>query len=353
MKYIVNKTACLTWALVFAAPAFSGTMGAATDESHHFFFSVAPFYGAITDEGINKLVFAEQATPTGQVTAFLPDGESDWGYTLSLGYIFDPNHERDLVLTYSHLSTETSKSIAVGEDGLIINRLSQLANFGPQYVRGPASAGISADYEYQTADLITNHYFPSEQFNRVEFSRFYGIKATEFKKGFTANYNGRFITFFPAAANLPSVDNINYSAKYYGIGPRIGMGGKWRLNHIFSVGGDVSASILVGSYKNEWNETLAVDALLGELPAGPVHNYTQVTNNRAWVSPVLAGNLAIAADFDVRSSNHIRIEGGIGSEQYLPHLSPDSYHSKEGDNTLYIPQHFSIRSVFIKFSYFC
>ncbi|MDX1836278.1 hypothetical protein DIZ81_02390 [Legionella taurinensis] len=353
MKYFVKKTACLAWAFAFAAPAFSGTMGAAEDQGHHFFFSVAPFYGAITDEGINKLVFAEQATPTGQVTAFLPDGESDWGYTLSLGYAFDPNHERDLVLTYSHLSTETSKSIAVGEDGLIINRLSQLANFGPQYVRGPASAGISADYEYQTADLITNHYFPSEQFNRVEFSRFYGIKATEFRKGFTADYNGRFINVI-AGTNVPSIDNINYSAKYYGIGPRIGMGGKWRLNRIFSVGGDVSASILVGSYKNEWNETLSVDTLfLGELPPGPFHSYTQVTNSRAWVSPVLAGNLAVAADFDVRSANHIRFEGGIGSEQYLPHLSPDSYRAKEGDNVLYIPQHFSIRNVFIKFTYFC
>ncbi|WP_156812337.1 hypothetical protein [Legionella tunisiensis] len=125
------------------------------------------------------------------------------------------------------------------------------------------------------------------------------------------------------------------------------------FNRYISLGGDVSASLLVGAYTNEWRETLITDFNIGALPQNGTYRFNQRTDSNVWIAPVLAGNLSVAGNFDMPNNTIFQIEGGIGSEQYLPQLNSDAYSHPNNANKIHINQHFMIRSLFIKLSYFC
>ncbi|STX40265.1 Uncharacterised protein [Legionella donaldsonii] len=334
---------------------YAGTVGNVEKEPAPpgYSLSVTPFYGAINDEGIRKLYMAKtigSGNNTTYVKTHFPDNDSNWGIAASAGYRFNPFN--DVVLSYSYLSTRGRRDVYnTTTPGVLVNTLSQIANFGAQNLNGAAVASVKTKFSYQTGDLITRRFFNAENYENIQFSRFFGIKAAYFTKRFDAVYAGTIIPNF--GASEPVRDGINYEAKYYGIGPRIGMGARWFFNRYISLGGDVSASLLVGAYDNEWRETLTTNFPIGSLPANGIYQFNQATDSNVWIAPVLAGNISVAGNFDVPNNSIFQIEGGIGSEQYLPQLNADSYSHPENANKLRINQHFMVRNIFIKLSYFC
>lgn len=336
---------------------YAGTVGSKEKEPAPpgYSFSVTPIYGAISDEGIRKLLIAKTVAGAGGdnttfVKTHFPDNDSNWGIAASVGYRFNPFN--DLVLSYAYLSTKGQRNVYnTTTDGTLANTLSQIVGFASQELRGAAVASVKTKFSYQTGDLITRRLFSTPNFESMQFSRFFGIKAAYFTKRFDATYAGSIPN---VGAPDPLRDGINYEAKYYGIGPRIGMGGRWFFNRYISLGGDLSASLLVGAYNNEWRETLITGFPQGQFSINSnTYRFNQRTDYSVWVAPVLAGNLSVAGNFDAPNNSIFQIEGGIGSEQYLPQLSADNYSHPNDVNKLHINQHFVIRSIFIKLSYFC
>ncbi|HHF7344699.1 TPA: Lpg1974 family pore-forming outer membrane protein [Legionella feeleii] len=332
---------------------YAGTVGNVEKEPAPpgYSLSVTPFYGAINDEGIRKLYIAKtigSGNNTTYVKTHFPDNDSNWGIAASVGYRFNPLN--DVVLSYAYLSTRGQRSVYNTTGGVLTNTLSQIANFGAQDLTGAAVASVKTKFSYQTGDLITRRLFSAENYQNIQFSRFFGIKAAYFTKRFDAVYAGNINAF---GGPFLLRDGINYEAKYYGIGPRIGMGGRWFFNRYISLGGDVSASLLVGAYDNEWRETLTTDFGIAGLPQNGTYQFNQRTDSNVWIAPVLAGNLSVAGNFDVPNNSVFQIEGGIGSEQYLPQLNADAYSHPNNTNKLRINQHFMVRNIFIKLSYFC
>ncbi|KTD34426.1 hypothetical protein Lmor_1823 [Legionella moravica] len=368
MLHFVRKASLLSLIVANSSLSFAGVMGEVHDDSKRFFGYVSPIYGSLSDDGINRTPFADTIVGGAQ-TALMTNTDSRWGYSLGLGYQFGPENGHDVVLSYTNLKNRGTVATAItSESNVLVNRLSQIvrsqfenpafiASSGGKEMIGPASAVVSAYYDYQTADLITHRNFLSNFLNYVHFSRYYGIKASEFKKGFSAQYAGTLISIDPNAFNTslePLTDQMNYAAKYFGIGPRIGMGAAWDLNRYFSLVGDVSASLLGGTYKTSWNEALITTptAFIPGYQQTGRYSYTQNSSNRMWTSLVIGSNLAIATHFDLKNGSSVGVQGGINTEQYWTNTSPDAIRGNNTANSLYFNQRLAIRDVFVKFSYF-
>ncbi|CEK12154.1 Uncharacterised protein [Legionella hackeliae] len=347
--------------------AFSGTVGSSEDVSNHFFFTAAPVYGSLSDEGINKTIYSNIISVNGANNAHQIDPDSRWGYLLGIGYKFGPQQDHDVTLTYTNLKNKGFDTASTPINGVLINELSQIVQVnqfvsptdlispGGQQLLNAASA-VSSRYDFQTAELLTHRYFPSTFLENVSFSRYYGIKASEFKKGFSAQYNGTmaymddaFLTFYTPLSN-----SINYEAKYYGIGPQIGMGASWSLTRYISIVGDVSASALGGSYRSKWSESLNTAGIIPNYPNIVSTNnfsYTQSTSTTMWTSIVVGSNLAIAAQVPLKNGSIFGIQGGINTEQYWSQVNAEAIHSGVTENHLVFAQRFAVRDVFIKLNY--
>lgn len=365
------KSYVISLALISSSVSFAGTMGPVSD-SKGFYFDATPIYGKLSDSTIDKASFAETSNVSNNTVSVTPDYNPDWGISLSAGYLFGPGKSNDVVLTYLHLDNKGSTAInntapanpAADQTGdQLINKLSQLLkkefdgqpfSDGGAVMYGPATANFHGQYELNTADLTTHRYFPSESFNGMTFSRFYGIKATGLKKEFQAQYVGNGIQFDSGNPELlPINDQISYTAKYYGIGPRIGMGADWSFARYLSLFGDVSASLLAGSYDTQFNEYLVTPlTLTGYVNTGS-YSFNQRTHTAVWATGVLGANLGIGAKFDMKNQSKVGIAAGINSEQYWTEATADYISSKKGNNTLSVNNRFALRNLFIKLSYAC
>ncbi|CAM2851386.1 Uncharacterised protein [Legionella steigerwaltii] len=358
--------------LVNSTLAFSGVMGGGQDLTHGFFVTGAPIYGSLSDEGINKTLFADTFDANGAIEGHQISLDSRWGFLVGVGYKFSPDN--DITLTYTNLKSKGFSDIDnTGPDGVLSNRLSQIVQNETNFVANnpvtsisfdgqqmlDASASVSSHYDFQTVELLTHHYFQNSFLNNVRFSRFYGIKATEFKKGFSAEYAGSWALFdtdvFPPTTVLvPLEDEIDYAAKYFGIGPQIGMGATWSLNRYISILGDVSASVLGGSYSSSWDEDLNTARAIPNVPVIPTnghYSYDQSTPTTLWTSIVVGSNLAVAAQIPFKNGSSFGIQGGINTEQYWSQVNADSIRSSITKNNVYFAQRFAVRDVFIKLSY--
>lgn len=371
--------------LASSSVSYAGVMGAA-NEDKGFFFNVSPIYGDVSDSAIDKFPFVESISAN-NIISHTSEIDSRWGYSLSLGYLFGPEKSHDVVLSYTNLTNRGSTSIFnvnspvvlvplsegpqqgfnVNPNDGLINKISQILksedSFNEPFMKvggldmyGPAFSSFSGSYEFQTADLITHRYFKSTFINNVQFSRYYGIKATELKKGFYAQYIGTGLSRDPETFDEtmePLNDQINYEAKYYGIGPRIGMGADWSLTRYISLMGDVSASLLGGSYDTRFLETLVTTMHIPGLRRTGSYSFSQNTDTSLWAAGVLGANLGIAANFDMKNDSRVGIAGGISSEQYWTEATPDYFSSKTARNRVSLNQRFSVRNLFIKLSYVC
>jgi hypothetical protein len=227
---------------------------------------------------------------------------------------------------------------------------------GGQEMIGPSTATMDTQYDFHTGELVTHRNFQSSFLSNVQFSRNYGIKATYFKKDFFAQYigTGRFRAGFDETLQTVN-DQIDYEAKYFGIGPRIGMGANWSLNRYFSIVGDVSAALLGGSYHTSWNEVLYTNGQINQaIPnTSGVYAFNQATRTTLWSSIFVGSNLALAANFDLKNGSSAGIQAGINTEQYWSEIAADYFNTKKGVNNVVVNQRFGVRDLFVKFNYLC
>ncbi|HHW3784005.1 TPA: Lpg1974 family pore-forming outer membrane protein [Legionella pneumophila] len=339
--------------------SFGGSMGEGQQDSKRFIFSASAVYGSLSDSVLDTIEYADVLKTSGLISSGLFNVDSRWGYSLSVGYLFGPQLDYDLMLTYTNIKNHGSSIIGNSStNDRLDNRLSLLVqdNSGQEFF-GPAVAAVNSNYDYQTADLITHRNIRSKFVEQLRYTRYYGAKATQIEKGFTARYNGEAIMDFffnPPPPVQPTSDYINFHAKYQGIGPKAGGGLYWDVNRFITVGGDISLSVLAGSKKSYWNESFET---IGPLPIFGFPNtggrYAYILNHPSsvWLSPVLGANLVVASHFNLNNGGVIGVEGGIGSEQYWSINNGENYSLANATNSVSINERLSVRNVFIKASY--
>ncbi|BCA96602.1 hypothetical protein TUM19329_29630 [Legionella antarctica] len=350
----LNQLVITSLFLLNSGALCAGSMGDfSLPEEKSYFFSATALYGLLSDSSINSLQYAETISVNGGIVDHTLNLDSRWGYSLSLGYKFGPQKSNDLVLSYTNLKNKGSSSVTNTNEGdffrtnvgLIVGAFDNTAT-----LVGPATAFASNSFEFQSAELLTHGNYQSAFAHQLRLAKFYGIKATEIKKGFNSQYSGIGVIDTP---DSPVTDFINYQAKYYGVGPKFGGGAYWDINSFLSIGGDLSLAILSGSAKSQWNETLTTEA--GEifsLPPSTVYSYNKSVPSALWVSPVLGANLVVTANFNMNNDSHLSIEGGVGSEQYWSDFRAQQYGREDGANTVNINQRLALRTVFVKATYF-
>ncbi|WED44282.1 Lpg1974 family pore-forming outer membrane protein [Legionella cardiaca] len=337
-----------------AGISFAGAMGDVQDDSRRFFFSASAIYGAITDDSLDKFDYADTQSPTGNVVTHLSDVDPRWGYALSLGYQFGPQYSNDVVLSYTNLRNRGTQFAGNSEAGAVMKNTTSLVmgNFdnNPTLI-GPSLASISSYFKYQSGELVTHNNVQSTFAPQIRFSRFYGIKATEFKKGFSTTYNGTTTDIF--GEPFPQSDYVQYEAKYWAIGPKAGAGAYWDFNRYFNIGGDLSLAVLGGSRKAQINEYLTTGVPVPNLPLSNFYTYHRGYDSTLWVVPVLGANLVAAANYDFAGGSRLGLEVGLNTELYWSEIASERYRRVEGANRLTIDQRFSIRNVFLKATYYC
>lgn len=353
----INKACLLSCILVNAGTSFAGTMGDVQDDSKRYFFSASAVYARLSDESLNKFMFVDtqQVTPGANavnVTSHTSDVDPKWGYSLSLGYQFGPQLSHDLVLSYTNLKNKGTQFVANSNPNDIMKNtmsiiMGEFDNNGT--FLGPAFAAYSSHYDYQSGELITHRNIQSKFSDQIRFSRFYGIKATEIKKEFEAAYAGN----QQGIGNFPVSDHMQYSAKFLGIGPKVGTGAYWDFNRYFSIGGDLSFAVLGGNYKSQLNESLATGGQVPNLPLSHFYTFNQAYSSSLWIAPVIGSNLVVAANFDFNAGSRVGFEAGLNTEQYWSDTSSQKFSRKEGANSVSVHPRFSLRNMFLKATYYC
>jgi len=337
----------------------AGTMGDANTSNGRIFFEITPFNGAFDDNGGTRTVFAEIAEGTSGAAiggkSYLPTVNNRWGYKIGAGYRLDDQGSRDIAITYTDLNNSGFKSVSsgpqiTGGEVPFINTLTLIGT--PDNPVGGIYSGTGRTklrYNYQSIDLLTHSHFTSDLLSHAEYTRFYGIKATEIRRTLSAQYVG-------LVTNVGNTytDIIHYSAKYYGIGPEIGMGAQWPIMRYLTIGGNADAALLFGTNKSQWHEitTTANAVTMRELGSGTYFNYAQTHDPRTWAAAVLGGDVELGTHLDFKDNSSFALKAGIAGEQYLSSTISEIF-SRTGANKVVFNNLFALRELFIKLNYYC
>lgn len=159
----------------------------------------------------------------------------DFGFRAGIGTTF--NHDRwDLYLNFTWFQTENSAASSLhGGAGLI--PLLGAPPLGPNEVTLGSQAKIHWRLHFYTLDLdLGRHYFVSP---RLAFHPFVGLKSAWINQ----NQNTKSKYFLDQLHLKTKTEN-----DFWGIGPQLGMEGKWFLGSCFNLFGSVAGSLLWGDF---------------------------------------------------------------------------------------------------------
>lgn len=158
-----------------------------------------------------------------------------FGFEFGGRFVFPQGN--DINLTWTHLDNTTSSSIQAPSDSFFV---------GPDYQIGPdslivRSATGKAEFKYDVINLDAGQFVNFGQNTQMRF--FGGLSNTYLRELVDATYFGN-VTAGPFAGPFSAARNL--TAKFTGIGPRIGMDGSYNIYDGFGVFGEGAISVLIG-----------------------------------------------------------------------------------------------------------
>ena len=236
------------------------------------------------------------------------------------------------------------------------NELTQLSNElngGAFLLNGPASAHSQHKFNYKNIDLMIVRPWDEVGLTNMSFTKSVGLRLTYLTKGLNGQYNG----FLSNNNNI--IDNIDYDANYYGVGPQIGVNGMLQLTPSIKAKGGGLAAFLAGYYQSNLKESMQASAPL----TIPISTGTHITSNtfssgenhpsQAWAPLIFEANFSIQIDLIKHPSrqNDLSLDLGISTEYLLPTFSNDSYFSTLGQDLPKLNNNLTVVNVFLKLNY--
>jgi hypothetical protein len=238
-----------------------------------------------------------------------------FGAAFGLGarYIFPEG--RDINLTWTHLNTNSSQSIAAPSAQFFL---------GPDYQIGPNGLPIrhahgKSEFKYDVVNLDAGQFV--DLGCHVE-TRFYaGLSNAYLREKVDATYTGNVDTGpFPG----PFSTFQQVTANFTGLGPRVGMQGDYFLSHGFGLRANAAVSALIGysyaktSYTSSSQE---LQALFNQSS-----NYQTIIDKRIeHVVPGIDAKLGVFYKRDINNCTSFSLEAGYQAavyvnaiQQYLP-----------------------------------
>lgn len=344
MQFSMSKVAlAVTGLSLLTGAAFAGSMGDINTDTKRWFAFAAPIYGRITDGSIDRNTLAIITAPGLSRTEYVPALNSDWGLNVGVGYRFGANATDQLSFGYTYLQNTGKKTLGSGVGSEVnVDAISNII-FS---MEGPFSASARTKITYNDFQLALSRMLDGDWNKNLELSRSYAIKATIIDRSMNVQYNGGVRDF--GNTLIPGADTNSYKFNFFGIGPKAGLGARYKFTEGFSVGGDLSLAILAGYAKSRYNEALNLSQaarLFNTPPAtSSVYTYNKQHPSSALLALVLGGNFSLKQSFAMQNASKLDVELGYGGEAYIPSAS-----DRIGPG---FSNNFAMENIFLKFSYF-
>lgn len=344
MQFAMSKVAlALAGLSLLSGAAFAGSMGDINADNKRWFAFAAPIYGRITDASIDRNTLTVVTAPGVSRTEYVPSLNSDWGLNVGLGYRFGANATDQLSFGYTYLQNTGRKTVESGEGSVNSADISRILG----NMNGPFSAYGRTKISYNDFQLSLSRVLDGDWNKNLELSRTYAIKATIIERSMNSLYTGGVNNNLNVAIPGLATDAGSYKFNFFGIGPKAGLGARYKFTEGFSIGGDLSLAILAGYAKSRYNEALNLaqaGQVLFNMPASSVYTYNKQNPSSSLLALVLGGNFSLKQTFAMQNASKLDVELGYGGEAYAA--------SANDRIALGFSNNFAMENIFLKFSYF-
>ncbi len=304
MEKNLKRLSLALLALGLSAPAFADSTVLVPSQHGGFKVGIDALYLRPTNSDLNYATSI--SFPTNFSQGFernaTVDPSYDWGFYAQVGYLF-PCTGNDLTLAYTYLrSDETDSVVGVsGAGGTNISVLPLNAVFGGSF---GAAAG-KAKFDLNVVDLEGGQRFTTGTYDMRMFA---GLRY--------ANIDHQLQSFgAPFAGGSTTFGAQEFKSQFRGLGPRIGVDGRYCLNSGFGVDANLSTALLIGHVDGCYDAALTTGSGSGLT----VTNFAAKNGSENRVVPVLEGKLGVDYTYimDCRCKSALTFEAGYQATNYF------------------------------------
>lgn len=278
-------------ALGLSAPAFADSTVLVPSQHGGFKIGLDALYLRPTNSDLNYATVIEpNSNFTGgfQRNAYI-DPSYDWGFYAQIGYLF-PCTGNDLTLGYTYLRSDETDSVAAGTSGTV--------GVLPLGVIFGAATGKS-EFDLNAVDLEGGQRFTTGAYDMRMFA---GLRY--------ANIDHHLQTLAQPLLLGGVVGTHEFESQFRGLGPRIGVDGRYCLSSGFGVDANLSTALLVSHVDAHYDETITSET--------PVRFQAKNGSENRLV-PVLEAKLGVDYTYimDCRCKSALAFEAGYQATNYF------------------------------------
>jgi hypothetical protein len=313
MEKNLKRLSLALLALGLSAPAFADNCVMVPSQQGGFKVGIDALYLRPTNNDLNYATVI--AFPTNFAAGFernaIVDPSFDWGFYAQVGYLF-PCTGNDLTLGYTYLRTDEKNSVDVGAAVAGVGPVISLLPVGSPLIFGSpltfGSAEGKSELDLNVIDLEAGQRFTTGAYDMRMFA---GVRYANIDETLTSV--GR--PFAIGAGPNTTITGVQrFKSEYRGIGPRLGVDGRYCLNSGFGIDGNLSTSLLVGDIDSTFDAARIVTV---GTPSTVV--FQAKDGSRTRVVPVLEAKLGVDYThiIDCRCKSSIVFEAGYQVTNYF------------------------------------
>ncbi len=297
--------------LGLSAPTFADTLLMIPSQKGGVKVGLDPLYLRATNSDSDyatSFSFPPDTTDTVTTNAIV-DPSYTWGVYAQLGYLF-PCTGNDITLGYTYLHTsDTASLIPSSTSDISFVSVLPAGSLGLAGLQ-PAvfdSATSKSEFTLNAADLEFGQRFMVDSCDIRLFTglRYANINSDFFANAFIVNGNVP-----PNTVYIPQ----EFTSQYRGIGPRLGVEGRYSVQGGFGFDANVSSALLVGNIDAKYNASLALS------PTSPsIASFEETNGSSPRIVPVVEAKLGVdyAYIMDSDSKSSLVFEIGYQTTTYF------------------------------------
>jgi hypothetical protein len=268
---------------------------------------------------VNSSTWASSASKTGatsstvgSINAKSIDPDYGFGFRAGLGYIF-PNSGNDVQLNWTHFnksSNDAATSSWVGEPTLL-NFTKDISSLYTAAFDNNANAEVS--FKLDSLDLDVGQYVSIG--TRLQTRFFVGLRGAILKNDFSLGNTSIENDFHNVEGENPTLEasqtNVaaaNFTSKFEGVGPRLGVDTSYHISDCFGIVGHFATALLVGRVESNLDGAVGVK--------------TDYYGGRAQQSPVPSSTLISINELSVASDRQTRVVPAFDAKLGLDYTFP-------------------------------
>jgi len=304
-------------ALGLSAPAFADSTVLVPSQHGGFKAGIDALYLRPTSSDLSYAT--NLSFPSSDVTGFernaSVDPSYDWGFYVQVGYLF-PCTGNDITLGYTYLRSDDTDSVIAGtgsSDAITVLPMSQL--FDTTF----DSASGKAKFDLNVVDLDGGQRFTTGAYDMRMFA---GLRY--------ANIDHHLETSVATSDDGP-YGSQSFQSQFRGLGPRIGVDGRYCLSSGFGVDANLSTALLVGQVDSHHSLTEA------ESSDSTANTFESKNGDQKRVVPVLEAKLGVDYTYimDCRCKSSLMFEAGYQVTNYFNAVDHARVVSPSGDGIIY------------------